>query len=479
MMTDAYSTTIPFIGPSYFYPELPLAVQSSVNYYLETTGNEARSPVALRGCPGLVPEFENLDGEVLNIFKSSNKNVLFVATTKNLYQIQLQENITKSIASLVGYDDAYLIENINEILVTNRPCAVLKGYAIIPNDVKKGIVYNKFTGVTSIISGGEFNATTNRNQLFISGLENFLSYDQLEFDSADIKPDPIVGIVTVQTQAVVFCQTSTEFWFYSGASDFPFNQQDGATLDKGCASHKTIAVGDSTVFWLGNDNSVYMLNGVSELRISNPAIETFISQETNQSEISGFYHHFNGHKFYSISLPRARKTFLFDVNLVSNPNIAWHERETFNKSLWRANSFAFHDGKHYVGDRYQGKVHTLSRLVYTDDGGILRAIRTGNYLHASNRRIEISEFQLTLNNGEGLSLNPNTNAKISLSFSKDGGRMFSKEITKNLGVSGEYLKKVRWKNVSSSRESVSLRTMITSDTPRDIVASSAVVNVGL
>lgn len=467
-------TQVPFIGPSFAYPGLPLGVQSSINYYLDLIGNEGRSSSALRGCPGLVPEVTGLNGAIRGLFEANDAGYV-VAGTK-LYKIDSVFGTTE-LGTIPGTDPVYIIEGTTYILICDRPIGYLKGYALIPNNVTFGYTYNKTTAAFAQVTDADFNSTTTTAQFFISALEDFTTYDALDFDSANIKPDDLLGIFVVGTQALMVGKRSIEFWYYSGAADFPFAQQDGMTLNKGVKSYKSVSVGDDTIFFLGEDLSFYTLIGSRQLRISNSVIEEIVSRETNISQTEAFYHYWQGHKFYCVILPSGR-SLIFDHLLVENPNIAWHERKTWNKSRWRANSACYLNNKVIVGDYAQGRLYSLSGTTYTDDGEILEATRIGNFMHADNRKMKIPDFQITAYNGQGLVTSPDVDPLISLSISRDGGRTFSQERTRSLGKNGEYEKIIRWRNNGQTRTSMAFKTTITADCPRDIINATGDVEVG-
>lgn len=470
-------TRIPFIGPSYAFDGSPLAAQESINYFLEVTKNEAREPVALIGTPGLTAEVTGLNGGIKGL--TSGDDLMYVAAGTKTYKVDTSFSETE-LGSIPDKSKIYIVEGSNNVIFCDVPIGYLKGHVLIPSSASWGYVYNKTSLIYSKITDSDFNPTTKNYQFFINETaEDFTSYNASEFDSADVSPDKLVGISTVGTQAVLFGSKSVEFWYYSGATAFPFAQQDGAAIDKGCISPMSIAQGDSTIFWVGNDLVVYMLNGFSEYRISNAAIEDELSKETDPSLVEGFYHFWKGHKFYSLYFPTSGKTWVFDALLSADPNIGWHRRKSDGVDRWLANSATFFSKKHLVGSYTTGKIYSMSKSVYQEDGNPLIAERTGHYIHADNRSFSLPEFQLTVDVGNGLADLPDQEAQISLSISKNDGHSFGKERTKPLGKNGEKLTKVRWTQNGRSKTTMCLKTRISGNTQRDIVASTGRVEVGI
>src|SRR4029078_9254693 len=91
------------------------------------------------------------------------------------------------------------------------------------------------------------------NQFFISGILNGLTYNGLDFASAEVQPDNVLATINQQENLLIFGQKTIETWFDSGAANFPFQRVDGATIQCGCAAAKTPVKEDNAVFFLGDD----------------------------------------------------------------------------------------------------------------------------------------------------------------------------------------------------------------------------------
>ena len=66
------------------------------------------------------------------------------------------------------------------------------------------------------------------------------------------------------------------------------------------------------------------------------------------------------------------------------------------------------------------------------------------------KRIRISEFQLDMEEGIG-DPNVSTDTTMWLSYSKDGGHLYTDEVSRDMGDAGEYSKRVIWRRLGEAR----------------------------
>ena len=117
--------------------------------------------------------------------------------------------------------------------------------------------------------------------------------------------DTLVGLANHLNYIVAFGQKSAQFYYDAGTGD-------GATISSlavatsydieiGCANKDSIASAENTVVWVGVSQTVgtgvYMLNGVTPVKISTASIDKIIAG----SICSSYIYRFNGHSVYVLS----------------------------------------------------------------------------------------------------------------------------------------------------------------------------------
>ena len=114
-------------------------------------------------------------------------------------------------------------------------------------------------------------------QFYISALNDFTTFDALDFASDEADPDNLVTHIVDHQELILFGERVTTVWFDSGDATFPLARREGATMEVGCAAALSVAKMDNTVFFLGRTSHgtglVYKLNQYSPQIISNRGIE--------------------------------------------------------------------------------------------------------------------------------------------------------------------------------------------------------------
>ncbi|MCV5997943.1 hypothetical protein, partial [Enterococcus faecalis] len=77
--------------------------------------------------------------------------------------------------------------------------------------------------------------------------------------TAEGQPDPLVAILSDHREIFLFGTETIEVWYNSGASDFPFERNQGAFIEKGCGARYSVAKQNNTVYFIGSDLMVYQM----------------------------------------------------------------------------------------------------------------------------------------------------------------------------------------------------------------------------
>jgi hypothetical protein len=162
-------------------------------------------------------------------------------------------------------------------------------------------------------------------QFYISAINDATSEDPLDFASAESSPDNLITLEVDHSEIWLFGEQTTEVWFDSGAADFPFQRNRGASIEIGCQAAHSVQKLDNSVFWIGQDVNG---SGSSSARRASrrsasatQAVEqafrpppTCPQQWPTPTRIAGL-------SFYCLNAPGLTSTWCYEVSTGS-----WHER---------------------------------------------------------------------------------------------------------------------------------------------------------
>lgn len=456
-------TTIPFIGPAYMSRSVSVDCQRLVNLYPETTQSGTGANVAaFFGTPGLKLFATVGAGPIRGAFRTALGR-MFVVSASGLYEVTSAGTSTllgtlKTSSGMVSID-----ENGLQLCVVDG----VFGYVLtLATNAFTRIADEAFSGASIVqyLDGYFVFNTVNTGRFQISGLSDGLTYDALDFASAEGNPDNIVSMLVNYRELWLFGAQTTEVFYNSGASDFPIVRMQGAFIEIGCVAPFSVGKLDSSVFWLGGSDTgggvVYQAHGYTPTRISTHAIEYAIQSYGDISDAVAFVYQQEGHSFYVLSFPSANKTWCYDITT----NL-WHERAYRNPvsaqlERHRANCHCYAFSKHLVGDHENGNIYQFDLDTYTDNGALIPAIRSAPHLIQLRRRNKYNSFELDLEQGIGLDgSGQGTDPKIILDWSNDGGRTWSNEHFASAGKIGLTKTRAIWRRLGISRDRVFRVTM--------------------
>lgn len=168
-------------------------------------------------------------------------------------------------------------------------------------------------------------AATNTRQFFLSAINDGTQYSGLDFATATANTGYVLAVVNFHEQLMIFTsKASTEVWYDSGASAFPFQRYDGVYLQRGLSNSNAVASEDNTLFWMGDDGIFYRNNGFLPERVSTFAMEHQWAQYPEKYfDCNAFVLDQEGHKFCVLNFISGQSTFVFDI-----ATKLWHQRES-------------------------------------------------------------------------------------------------------------------------------------------------------
>jgi hypothetical protein len=419
-----------------------------VNCYATVEGESTKSATQLHPVYGWANYVTLSAGNKVRAMLSLDSNTLLAVAGRSLWRVDSAGTVTR-VGAIPTDGAVQMVRNRRldapqVLIVTDGRAYVYQGGATIEvNDPD----YSAALGVTVFNGYGILIGPQGKWQ--ISGLDDFSTFDPLEFAYANSQPDESVAVIAQEGGIALFGQRSIEFWSESGAADFPF--QRSAVRETGCAAGASVArVGRATMF-VAHDRTVHVMGGYDTQKVSNAGLDRALSR-ADLTSVDAFSWEAEGHTFYALNwgdaLGSNSGSWVFDV-LTGK----WHERESYGYTRWRATAYAMHNGRHIVGDD-TGKLYVMGRDYHNEAGqpmildiqpAPLNTFPIGGIVH----RMDL-DIVPGVGSDEG-STDQLTNPVISLSSSDDGGRSFGRERSRALGTEGEYRRRVRWLSCGSVR----------------------------
>ncbi len=299
------------------------------------------------------------------------------------------------------------------------------------------------------------------NVWFISALRDGLSYNALEFTSAESDPDALVTIAPLNGLVYAFGQKTFEPYQNTGNADFPFERISSGIQQKGCLSAESMVEVNGALIWIGSgDNerpSILMTNGGQPERISTPAIENYIYQggiEPLRRSYAMRWHE-RGHTFIAFTIPSVC-TIVYDATTGK-----WHRRESLDRFLnpqpWRVTTILDAYSVKIVGDELSGKVGVMDESIFYEYDYEMQRYITTPAVDNGGRPFSVYQVELVAESGTAPQNGQGSNPKVALSVSTDGGRTYKPKIYRSMGKIGQYLYPISWPALGRYQRSVCFR----------------------
>ena len=212
--------------------------------------------------------------------------------------------------------------------------------------------------------------------IYNSNLDNPKKWSADEFITAEMYPDPIIGLARQNNQLLAMGEYSTEYFFDAGnATGSPLSKNDAITIQIGLAALNTVSDHEKTVLWVAQSKlggrSVWMIDGFQAKQIGANAIERILDLETNTAAITSIVARMKGHYLYIINLPTANRTVVYDME-----EKTWTEWSSWNGTSHNMFSFSAecddNSGKSLLLHNSTGVIYKLDPTVYKDGASAIR-----------------------------------------------------------------------------------------------------------
>ena len=329
------------------------------------------------------------------------------------------------------------------------------GRYIYDNTTSTLTAYTDYAAVTVVFLDGYFVFNVkDTDRFYITSLYDGTTVGVDDYATAEGDPDELQAVASNRRDLFLFGKKTLEVWYNSGDTDNTFQRYQGGSTETGLAAPFAVSRFDNSICWLtqsdrGNLTVAIMGDGYSPQIISTPEVNFRLATYTTYEDAFSYSYQFEGHEFYCLTFPSHNATEVYDAATKQ-----WHQRgHTINgvfpnRERYNCHVFAF--GEHLFGDFANGTIYKQDTSVGTIAGTRIPRERVTGIFTDEEKRIRISALQLDMEEGIG-DPNVSTDTSMWLSYSKDGGHVFSDEIERSMGEAGEYSKRVIWRRLGHGR----------------------------
>jgi len=403
-----------------------------LNAYAEKQGDDAKTPLAVLPCPGMVlfssvtdtPGRGLLFCDDLQCLYSVHSSGVFKVTSAGVAtrigimpgtdQIQFSRNQASpaqiSMHSDQGeyYIEADIVKKVSDLDVTSE--------TIVSQDNAKGYtIYLSETG-----------------KFLFSGINQCQTVDSLDFATAEQAADGGTRVFANGSDVFFFGTQTIEPWRVTGDLNLPFQLIGGAVQSRGMIAPLGVVASDNTLMFPGEDNQFYRISGYAPQKISTHAQDRLLEAETNREGVTGFPFYYQGHAFstwtgtsWSVGYDAATQV--------------WHDRQSYGLANWRALNGQRAWGKTIVQDSQSGNLYYFDKDTFTEgDNPMIWGVDTA-VLHAFPNGGIVDALYIDVATGYGAldTAAQGYDPYLMLSWSVDGGKSFKGNRMLRIGKSAE------------------------------------------
>lgn len=284
---------------------------------------------------------------------------------------------------------------------------------------------------------GYFFPSIGDGRVFASGL-NAVTINPLDFTTAQARPGGVYRAISFGQQLYAFGPSSIEFFANTANPEgFPFSRVEVSPI--GLLTADAIAGYEdgwgASLMWVGDDRAVYRLDGgYSPQRVSPPDLDRALQSVANPADLHALVFEHPGHTCWAIIGP----DFCWVYDLTTG---YWHERQSYLQETWKARCSVRFKGEWLVGHASDGIIYRIDDE-YRREGAspLVMRLRSGQNAVFPNRlAVPRCDFNFVVGQGDITGEEPiETDPRCWISYSKDGGNLFSTPVWRALGKQGEY-----------------------------------------
>lgn len=425
-------------------PGLPV-----VNMYVEETASEG---VVLQSRRGLVDRSASMGaGPVKALFKRDGvvTGSLFGVSGTALYQG------TTSRGTVTGTGPVSIAGNETGIMVcAGADLHSYDGTTFATVTLPDGSAFDAIKVITGAARFIVLRAGTGRFYFTPPLLQTF---DALDFATAESNADQLLDALFIDDILILFGKETVEFWPNTTDNNLPFQALEGRVIERGIRATGCATLLGSAFAWITDQNTICLQD--ENNIISNPGIQERLSASTTASLFNFFI---DGTEFLACRMDT-------ETQVYNTRTGTWSEFASDGEANWLATChaagvFGASDGKTLAfGTDYQ------------ELGGVLeRRFRGG--LPINGGGVPVYNLRLRANPGNTDFLTGDyASPIIEMRLSRDAGKTWGVWKGAQLGLAGEYRKRVEWRALGLASQPAFLAEFRLSD-PVPLRVSGVLIN---
>ena len=477
---------IPIATGFYEDSSRPIAAQQCINWIPVVPETNALSISQLKGTPGLTQFATN--GTFVNRGMHIMDAVAFFVNGGSLFRVNA-DGTSNNLGGIVGTDRVSMADNGTQLCI------------IVPGTT--GYIFTQSPDTLTIITDADFFSLGPSNQVaykdgffvhiakdkfFISALNDGLSYNALDFGTAEVDPDNNTAIHVNRNVLYIGGNDSIEPFQNIGGADFPYQRLSGGVVQKGIKAKFSVVDFDNSFVFLGggiNETpSIWRFTGSSAVKIATEAIDNIIANETDTQQQNIFATTYAEDGSFFVNFHFSDSVFSYDATASARlGKPVWHERQSRNSvgaaTKWRVASIGQAYGETLVGDILGPNVGKIDRAARTEYGALIDRDVTTGPLQNNGLNFFINELEVTTESGVGNTVDPGQNPKITMSMSLDGGNTFGNFLSRDLGKKGEYQQRQIWRRLGRVARFAMFKFSVSAEVTPVIIKLEADIESGL
>jgi len=443
---------LPFTNGFYQSRSRPLSSQRCVNWYPQVNTAAALNQENLYPTPGINQIVSGLDG--LGRGAHVWNGILYVVCGRKLYRINQVQNPDGSetftpitIGDIGGDVDVIMVSMkaqlcvlVPDVTATVSGNAYIYDGATLTDVTAEANFLSPAISVVAIDSYFVF-AQYNTRFIFHSNLNDGTTFNAV--DAWEIQQFPNCNaLVVYQNNLYAMGESATVPFYNAEDSEFAFRPSPNSVIDSGIAGQYAVTPYRGSFVYLGSgqnaERAVWLFSGGQPEKLSDNTID-FVIQNQTVSDISSarlVRHSQNGAEFVALFVG----DWCFVYDLVS---AKWHERRSsipngngFIDAPWRAKHIIQAYNRVIVTDSSLGALGLLDDTIHSEYGNGMRSYFITQPFMNQGRRIRVPAIEIYCDVGNAESEN------LQLEWSDDGGFNYSNTMSRKIGGTGEYGRRV-------------------------------------
>lgn len=452
----------PLVGTAYTARSTDLASQRCINLYLESVEVQGASqPNALMMCPGL---------DIAKLFPTSPIRATanidgtgYVIAGNTAYSITpaLVVAALGTIATSAGA--AYIVSNATSPTLPNQIGFFDSTglWAWTPSTsvfIQVTLPFTTAVGVPCTLDGFVFVSQPGTYNIWQSNANDLTTWQALNFTTEDGNPQPIVGLITLHDQVLVFKQYSYVPYVNADLNGFVLQRLEGVYPNIGLKAPQSLFLQSDVVYWIGSGEDgparIYSTRAYAPEEISTYAISNQIESYATITDCQGWGYSQGGHTFVGFTFPTGNATWVFDPGETAKMRQkVWHQRAAFANGAFSAydvGSFFELGGKIYGGSNSTGNLYLINLSSFTDAGATRKWLRAWRAQEGPSdfaaEKCNFLNIQMETG-GCAVGLNPQVVLRQSLTSGAD----WNPERYCSAGHAGETIDRVEFRRLGSTR----------------------------